>query len=144
MQDNIWCSLNSVDGPGDQILSWLYQNLDPYVVRYQLVVDDEPHEVEIRLTSWWEPDLDLLEAHLEQVEIHPQLLVMVHRVDERLIAVTQIDAYLLKLLVRNDILLNFCPQNNYCKTLQSERSHFKLISNPNYFQQFSESSLKIA
>ena len=49
------------------------------------------HEVEVGLARRREADLDLLVAHPDEQVEHPQLALGVHRVDERLVAVAQVD-----------------------------------------------------
>ena len=54
--------------------------------------DDVANEVEVGLGGRREADLDLLEAHLDELDEHRVLAVEVHRVDEGLVAVAQVDA----------------------------------------------------
>ena len=49
-------------------------------------------ELEVGLRGRREPDLDLLEAHLDERLEHAPLALVVHRVDERLVAVAKVDA----------------------------------------------------
>ena len=55
-------------------------------------LDQQPHEVEVGLRSRRETDLDLLEADPHQHLEHAQLALGVHRLDQRLVAVAQVDA----------------------------------------------------
>ena len=56
-----------------------------------VLFDEAAHEVEVGLAGRREADLDLLVAHAhEQVE-HDALALGAHRVDERLVAVAQVD-----------------------------------------------------
>ena len=75
----------------DQLLAALDEHLDVDVVGDQVVVDQLPDEVEVRLARRREADLDLLEAHLDEFLEHPQLANRVHRVDQRLVAVAEVD-----------------------------------------------------
>src|SRR5690606_3897643 len=50
-----------------------------------------PHEVEVGLARGGEADLDLLVAHAHQQVEHAHLALGVHGVDERLVAVAQVD-----------------------------------------------------
>jgi len=78
-------------GAGDQVLARLGQHLDRDVVGNRIVFDQLAHEVEVGLARAREADLDLLVAHLhEQVE-HDALALGAHRIDERLVAVAQVD-----------------------------------------------------
>ena len=54
--------------------------------------DELAHEVEIGLRGGREADLDLLEAHAHQQVEHAALALGPHRLDQRLVAVAQIDA----------------------------------------------------
>ena len=58
----------------------------------EVLVDELADEVEVGLGGRREADLDLLEAHLHQDLEHPQLAGGVHRVDQSLVAVAEIDA----------------------------------------------------
>ena len=74
------------------MLARLREDDDGDVLRDQVLVDQNACEVEVRLGRRREPDLDLLEAEPhEQVE-HAPLARAVHRVDQRLVAVAQVDA----------------------------------------------------
>src|SRR5262249_3847685 len=66
--------------------------LDRDVVRYQVLLDQLAHEVEVGLRGGWKTDLDLLVAELHQRAEHPHLALAVHRLDQRLIAVAQVHA----------------------------------------------------
>ena len=62
------------------------------VVRNQVVLDQLAHEIEVGLRRGRETDLDFLEAGLHQQVEHAPLARGVHRLDQRLVAVAQIDA----------------------------------------------------
>jgi hypothetical protein len=79
-------------GALDQLLAALGEHLDGDVVGDQVVVDQLAAEVEVGLAGRRETDLDLLEAHLDERVEHAPLALRVHRVDEGLVAVTQVDA----------------------------------------------------
>ena len=79
-------------GPLDQFLAALHQHLDRHVVGDQVLLDQLADEVEVGLAGRGEADLDLLEAHLHQGLEHAHLALGVHRVDQRLVAVAQVDA----------------------------------------------------
>jgi hypothetical protein len=69
----------------------LGEHLDRDVVGYQVVLDELADEVEVGLAGRREADLDLLVAHPDQQLEHPPLAVGCHRVDQRLVAVPQVD-----------------------------------------------------
>lgn len=75
----------------DEVLARLGQDLDRDVVGDRALVDQRPDEVEVGLRGTGEPDLDLLVAHPDEQVEHRPLAFGVHRVDECLVAVTQVD-----------------------------------------------------
>jgi hypothetical protein len=78
-------------GPLDQVLAGLGQHLDDDVVGDATLLDQHPDEVEVGLRGGREADLDLLVAHLHEQLEHRQLAGGVHRLDQRLVAVAQVD-----------------------------------------------------
>jgi hypothetical protein len=85
-------------GPGDglvgaldQVLAGLRQHLDHHVVGDAVLVDQLADEVEVGLRGGREADLDLLVAHLHEQLEHRQLAGGAHRLDQGLVAVTQVD-----------------------------------------------------
>ena len=91
MDDGLLGAADRVEGAVNEMVSALGQNLDRHVVGNVVPLDELAHEVEVGLARRQEPDLDLLVAHPhEQVE-HPLLALGVHRVDERLVAVPEVD-----------------------------------------------------
>ena len=79
-------------GPLDEFLAALHEHLHRDIVGDQILVDELPAEVEVGLACRWETDLDLLKAHLDERVKHAPLALRVHRVDERLVAVAEVDA----------------------------------------------------
>ena len=57
----------------------------------EAALDDRADEVEVGLRGGGKGDLDLLEAHFGEQAEHTVLALDAHRLDERLVAVTQID-----------------------------------------------------
>ena len=84
-------ALERDERPIDQVLPALHEDDDRDVVRDQLLVDERAHEVEVGLRGRREPDLDLLEPELDQQPEQATLAVDVHRVDQRLVPVAEID-----------------------------------------------------
>ena len=80
-----------LEGLVDQFGARLGQHLDRHVVGDQVLLDDLAHEGEIGLRGRREADLDLLEAEPQQQVEHAALAVGPHRLDQRLVAVAQID-----------------------------------------------------
>ena len=87
----------------DQFGSALHQHLDLDVVGDQVLFDELTDEVEIGLARCWEADLDLLEAHLHEGLEHVPLALRIHRIDQRLVAVTEIDTAPQRRLVDDDV-----------------------------------------
>ena len=92
VEDRTRCAVEGFDGPLDQLRPGLAEHLDRHAVGNHAVVDDAADEVEIRLRRRRETHLDLHEPHVEEKFVHAQLLVDVHGIDERLVAVLEIDA----------------------------------------------------
>ena len=76
----------------DEVLAGLREHLDRDVVGDLILLDDLAHEVEVGLRGRRKADLDLLESHAHEQLEHPVLAIGPHRLDQRLVAVTQIDA----------------------------------------------------
>ena len=91
VHDGLLGPADRVEGPLDEVVAALRQHLDRDVVGDHVVLDEHPHEVEVGLARRREPDLDLLVAHPHEQLEHPLLAVRAHRVDERLVAVAQVD-----------------------------------------------------
>ncbi len=73
------------------MLTRLHQHLDADAFRDLIFLDQPAHEVEIELAGGGETDFDLLEADLDQQLPHQLLLLDRHRLEQRLIAITQVD-----------------------------------------------------
>jgi hypothetical protein len=80
-----------LERPPDQLVTRLRQHLDRDVVWDQLLLDDLADEGEIGLRSGGEADLDLLEAEPQQEVPEAPLAVRAHRLDQRLVAVAEVD-----------------------------------------------------
>ena len=76
----------------DQFGSRLGQHLDGDVLGHEIRFDQLADKGEIGLRGGRKPDLDLLEAELDQEVEHAALALGPHRLDQGLIAVAQIDA----------------------------------------------------
>jgi hypothetical protein len=75
----------------DQFLTTLHQHLDRDVVGDPVLLDQLTDEVEVGLAGRREADLDLLEPHRDEFLEHPHLACGIHRVDEGLVSVAQVD-----------------------------------------------------
>jgi len=76
----------------DQLGTRLCEYLNGDVARDQILLDQRADEIEVRLRCSRKDDLDLLEARPDQQLEHAALAVRIHRFDQRLVAVPQIDA----------------------------------------------------
>src|SRR5690554_5746062 len=91
MHNRVLRAFQRFKGPRNQFRTALNQHLQRYIIRHIAFLDAPAGEVEIRLGSRWEANLDLLEAHVEQQREHACLAVMAHGINQRLVAVAQID-----------------------------------------------------
>ncbi len=82
----------SLIGARDQMLARLREHLDGDVGGNEVFFDQLAQEIEIGLRGGRESDLDLLVAHAAERLEHAQLALRPHRLDQRLVAVAQIDA----------------------------------------------------
>ena len=91
VDDGLLAAADRVVGALDEVVAALCQHLDRHVVGDVAALDELAAEVEVGLARRREADLDLLVAHLHEQLEHPQLALGVHRVDEGLVAVAQVD-----------------------------------------------------
>ena len=92
MHDGAARAFQRLVGARDQLGPRLRQHLNGHIIGNQALLDDLAHEVEIRLRSGGKSDLDFLEADSDQHVEHAALARRVHGLDQRLVAVPQIDA----------------------------------------------------
>ncbi|MCY1423803.1 hypothetical protein D9M71_395280 [compost metagenome] len=92
VDDGLLRPFQRLEGAGDQVLAGLGQHLDGGVVRDVAALDQFAHEVEVGLRGRREAHLDFLDADRHQSLEHAQLLVGIHRLDQRLVAVAQVGA----------------------------------------------------
>ncbi|MNT06957.1 hypothetical protein D3C72_1416440 [compost metagenome] len=76
----------------DNMLPRLSKHLDCYILRNQILFDQRPQEGKFRLRRCGESDFNLLEPDLHQHFEVFQLLLQIHRNDQRLISITQVNA----------------------------------------------------
>jgi hypothetical protein len=91
VDDGVPRAPQAFEGPADQLLARLGEDLDRDVAGDAPGFDEEPDEIEIGLRGGREAHLDLLEPHGDERVEHADLALMPHRLDEGLIAVAQID-----------------------------------------------------
>ena len=75
----------------DELAARLREYLDGYRIGNQVLLDQAPREVELRLRRGRESDLDFLEAELDEQREHLELLRHGHRLNEGLVTVAQVD-----------------------------------------------------
>ncbi len=92
VEDRVAGALQRFDRAVNQLRARLTQHLDRHVWRNAIFVDDAPDEIEVGLRSGRKAHFDFGEADFQQQVPHLQLFIDVHRIDERLVAVAQIDA----------------------------------------------------
>ncbi len=90
VHDGLLGALERLVGALDQVFAGLGEHLDGDVVR-DAAFDQLAHEVEVGLRGGREADLDFLEAHLDEQVEHLVLALGAHRVDQRLVSVTEVD-----------------------------------------------------
>ncbi len=90
MDDGVLGTFQRLEGAGDQFRAALHQHLQRYVIRHISLFHAPAGKVEIRLRGGWKTDFDFLETHVQQQLEHARLAIMTHRIDQRLIAVTQV------------------------------------------------------
>ena len=92
MDHGLFHALKRFEGAVDEVFARLYEDLDGDVVRDMAAFDEQAGEVVFNLRGGGEADFDFLEAAGYQQLEKAQLLLDGHRVNQRLVAVAQIDA----------------------------------------------------
>ena len=88
MHHRVGCSLHCLEGPLDNVLPGLGQNLDRHVIGDHVLLDQGPHEFIFGLGGRGESHLDLLESDVNQHLEEFQLLLQAHGFDQRLVPVS--------------------------------------------------------
>ena len=91
VHDRVLGTFTGLERALDQLGTRLRQHLDGDVGRDGAVLDDLANEIEVRLARGREADLDLLVAHTNQEIEHTTLARRAHRIDQRLVAVAQVN-----------------------------------------------------
>ena len=90
VENDVLCPLDGLEGAADKVLAGLNQHLNGHVVGDVAALDELTADLEFRLAGGGEADLDLLHTDVDEgVEIF-QLVLKVHGVHQRLIAVPQV------------------------------------------------------
>ena len=90
MDDRALRTRDRLERPLDELRPGLREDCDGRVVRDELVLDEEPGEVEVGLRGRRESDLDLADPQRDQEVEEAALARRVHGVDERLVPVAEI------------------------------------------------------
>ena len=70
----------------------LRQYLNGDIIGNHVFFDQFAHKVKVRLRGRWKSDFNFLKPHFDQLQEHAGLFFYIHRVDQRLITVTQVNA----------------------------------------------------
>ena len=92
MHDDVFGAADRVEGLADEVFARLHQHLNGHVLRDVSAFDQLTADFIFRLRGGRKADLDLLEAHIAQRFEKFQLFRQIHRIHQRLIAVTEIHA----------------------------------------------------
>src|SRR5712691_6587063 len=82
----------TLERPLDELAAALGEHLDRHVVGDEILLDELADEVVVGLRRRRKADFDLLEADIQQHVPETPLALGVHRIDQRLIAIAQVDA----------------------------------------------------
>ena len=137
-------SLDRFKSLADDVLPGLGENLDRDIVRDHVPLDESAKEGVLRLRSGGESHLDLLKADVYQHAEEFDLLFEAHGLDQRLVAVAQVDAApdrsLLDMILfrpvqtlfrREKILTHVLPVVHHCFVLSIFRYiRFKIYQKP--------------
>ena len=85
-------ALEGVEGSADDMVAALGEHLHRHVVRDEVLFDERAQKFVLRFAGGGEPDLDLLEAQLDEKTEKIQLFLQAHGYDKALVAVAQIYA----------------------------------------------------
>ena len=90
MHDRASRTTQRFDGPGDEFFTRRRHDLNGHVVGNPAFVDELAQEVKLHLRRRRKADFDFLEADAHQQVKHAQLALQIHRLDQGLVAVTQV------------------------------------------------------
>ena len=91
MHHRLLHTLECFIGTGDQLFTGLHQHLHAHVIGDLVFFDQPAGKVVIRLTGGGKTDLDLLDAELDQQMPQALFLGHVHRLQQGLVAIAQVD-----------------------------------------------------
>ncbi len=90
VDDGLLGTLEGLEGALDEVITCLGQHLDGHVVRDVAAFDQLTHEVKVGLRGGREAYFDFLQAHGDQALEEAHLLLGIHRLDQRLVAIAQV------------------------------------------------------
>ena len=90
VNDGLLGAFQRLEGALDKVVTGLGQHLNGHVIRDVAALDQLANEVEVGLRGGRETHFDFLQAHCQQALEEAHLLLGVHRLDQRLVAVTQV------------------------------------------------------
>ena len=93
VDDGLLRALQGLEGAANEMLAGLGEDFDRDVVGNVAAFDEVAHEAEFRFGSRGEGDLDFLEADGAEHPEHTHLLLGVHRLEKRLVAVAEVGAH---------------------------------------------------
>ena len=91
MHNGVLGTLDTFKRTLDQIFAALHEDLDGHIIRDKFFVDEVAAEIKISLAGRWKSDLNFLETDLEQRIPHAHLALVAHGLNERLIAIAQVN-----------------------------------------------------
>ena len=90
MHDHVTRAAQTFIGALDELGTTLHEHLNGHALGNQILFDQLPHKIIIRLTCSRKTDFNFAEAHLDDRVEHPSLAHGVHGIDQSLIAIAQI------------------------------------------------------
>ena len=91
MDNDVLRAFHRLKRPADQVFTALHKHLNGHIVRDIIAFDKRAQDLIFRLGRGREADLDLFNADIHKRLEHLELFFEIHRIDQRLIAVAQID-----------------------------------------------------
>ena len=92
MENDVLCALDGLKRLFDEVFARLDKHLNGHVVRDVPALNERAQDLILRLRRGGEAHLNLLKADVHEHVEHLELFLQVHRVNERLIAVAQVNA----------------------------------------------------
>ena len=103
VHDGLLRALERLEGAADEVFAGLGEDFDGYVARNVAALDETAHESEFGFRRRGESHLDFLEADVAEHLEHAHLLVSIHRLEKRLVAVAKVGAHPYRRLVDHPV-----------------------------------------